>query len=183
MKLEGYHNTEASKVEDIFQNGFIYEFSKKHWLGQGIYFFADIDTAIDNINMLDHKEEIKTIAVEIDVEDSAYLDLDIKKNNNSFRRYCINKEKALKASGKELIINETDKRQAALIYKCFFMDLFKQENGYAILSKTFAKDNPPYAESIDGIKYLGLPFLEKYICVSDNEYIINKSLIEREWII
>lgn len=183
MKLEGYHNTEASRVEDIFRNGFICKPNKKHWLGQGIYFFADVDTAIDNVDMLKHEDEIKTIAVEIDVEDSAYLDLDIGKNNNFFRRYCINKEKALKEMGLELIIDETDKRQAALIYKCFFMDLFKQENGYAVLSKTFPKDSPPYAEKNESIKYLGLPFLEKYICVNNNKYIVNKSVIEREWLI
>ena len=46
MKLEGYHNTEAANIEDIFQNGFIRTPNNKHWLGQGIYFFADVDVAI-----------------------------------------------------------------------------------------------------------------------------------------
>lgn len=180
MKLEGYHNTEVANVEDIFQNGFICTPNKKHWLGQGIYFFSDIDVAIYNIDMLEHKEEIKTIAVEIEVEDTAYFDLDIIKNNNTFRQYCIEKEKNMKEQGIELVIEQSDKREVSQIYKCFFMDLFKQENGYAVLSKTFSKENPPYAQTINGIPYLGLPFLEKYICVSDNKYIITKSLIGRE---
>ena len=109
--------------------------------------------------------------------------MDISKNNNLFRIFCINKEKTLKASGLELTIKETDKRQAAQKYKCFFMDLFKQENGYAVLTKTFAKENPPYAQKIKTIDYLGLPFLEKYICVSSNKYIINKTILEKEWLV
>lgn len=183
MKLEGYHNTEVTNVSDILQHGFIYEHSDTHWLGQGIYFFADIDTAMDNIEMLEHDDEIKTIAVEIEVDDSKYLDLDIKGNLNSFRKYCREKIKELKESGKEFVINESNKKKAMLKYKCFLLDLFKFENGYAVISKTFAKDSPPYAEPIDNINYLGLSFLEKYICVSSNEYIVKKNLVEKEWIV
>ncbi len=78
MRLVGYHNTEAVNVESIFQHGFICRYSNEHWLGQGIYFFADIDVAINNIDMLEHVNDIKTIAVEIDVDDVAFLDLDKK---------------------------------------------------------------------------------------------------------
>ena len=61
---------------------------------------------------------------------------------------------------------------------------YKEEKGYKVVSKTFAKDNPQYAEKVIGFeKYFGLPFLETYICVSKNEYIINKAIIEREWLI
>lgn len=183
MKLEGYHNTESSNVEHILREGFIYKYSDEHWLGQGIYFFADVDTAIDNIDMLKHDDEIKTIAVEIDVDDSAFLDLDVKENLNSFRKYCQDQTNLLKENGKEFVIKESDSKKAMRIYKCFFMDLFKSENGYDVISKTFAKDNPPYAIPIKGRKYLGLPFLEKYICVSSNEYIVKKNLVEKEWVV
>ena len=57
------------------------------------------------------------------------------------------------------------------------------EKGIGVVSKTFPKDNPPYAEDIPGIKYMGLSFLEKYICVSSNEYIVKKNLVEKEWIV
>lgn len=183
LHLEGYHNTEESNVENIITQGFSYKPSEEHWLGQGIYFFADIDTAIDNINMLNPNAEVKTIAVEIDVDSRQFLDLDIKRNLNSFRKYCQMKTKLLKDNGQELIFKEDSKKKAMLKYKCFFMDLFKEENNYAVVSKTFAKDNPPYAEPIDYISYLGLPFLEKYICVSGNEYIVKKNLVEKEWFV
>ncbi|WP_299235489.1 hypothetical protein [uncultured Bacteroides sp.] len=183
MRLKGYHNTEVHNIESILKDGFLCEHNPKHWLGQGIYFFADADTAIVNIDMLHHKDKITTIIAEIDIEDSAYLDLDLRQNNNAFRNYCKTKAETLKATGQELILKGTDKRQAAQIYKCFFMDLFKQEHGYAVLSKTFAKENPPYAPKIENIEYLGLPFLEKYICVSDNKYIVSKTVLEGEWLV
>lgn len=184
MKLKGYHNTDASNVESILKNGFLFKFNDEHWLGQGIYFFTDDKTAIDNIHMLEQSDTIKTIAVEIEVEEASYLDLDVNYNLNLFRKYCNEKVRVFEELGKVFFTEETDKRKAMRKYKCFFMDLYKRENGYAVVSKTFAKENPPYAEPINHIPYLGLPFLEKYICVSDNEYIVKKNLLEREeWIV
>ena len=183
IKLEGYHNTKVSNVENILQNGFISRYNDEHWLGQGIYFFADIDTAIDNINMLEDDEDMKTICAEIVVDKEAYLDLDLKENLNKFRKFCQEKSIWLNENGKQLKIKESDKKKVMLKYKCFFLDLFKNENKYAVLSKTFSKEKTPYAEALDGISYLGLGFLEKYICVGDNKYIVKKNLVEKELIV
>ena len=67
MKIIGYHNTESDNVEDIITNGFKYRKNEKHWLGQGIYFFDNLDMAFRNIDMLDHEKDIKTIVAEINV--------------------------------------------------------------------------------------------------------------------
>lgn len=183
MKIEGYHNTERSNVEDILKNGFQPKFNEKHWLGQGIYFFSDVDIASSNIDMLTHKEEIKTIAVEIDVVEDEFLDLDIPQALNDFRRYCNNMILSYKKQGKELFAPGVDKRSAILKYRCFFLDLYKQQNNYGVVAKTFPKDAPPYAEKIEGLPYLGYPFYERYLCVKGNEYIIKKNLVEKEWLV
>lgn len=183
MRLEGYHNTEASNIKSIFEHGFLYRHNDTHWLGQGIYFFADFDVAAGNADMLAHEEEIKTISVEIVVEDSAYCDLDRTENLNDFRKYCGEKIHILKESGKEIVVKGTDKRTAMLKYRCFFMDMFKMEKNYAVVSKTFSKENTPYAEPVEGISYLGLPFLEKYLCVGDNKYIVKMNVVEKEWLV
>ena len=66
----------------------------------------------------------------------------------------------------------------------YLSNIFKKEKGYEVVAKTFAKDSPPYAEKVVGFEdYFGLPFLEKYICVSEDKYIINKDVIEREWLV
>lgn len=181
MKIVGYHNTESNNVNDIIANGFLCKRNEKHWLGQGVYFFKDSDTAFRNIDMLNHDRDIKTIAAEIDVEDSQFLNLDEAQKLNEFRRYFSQLYEKMKQEGIQLIINGKSKKDSLLTYRCFFLDLFKQEKGYEVVLKTFAKDNPPYAEKVAGFEeYFGLPFLETYICVSGNEYIVNKAVIEKE---
>lgn len=86
--------------------------------------------------------------------------------------------------GIQLVIKGKTKKDSLLIYRCFVLDLFKKEKGYEVVAKTFAKYSPPYAEKVVGFEdYFGLPFLEKYICVSEDKYIINKDVIEREWLV
>ena len=184
MKIIGYHNTESNNVGDIIENGFKCKINEKHWLGQGIYFFDDSDIAFLNIDMLDHEKDIKTIAAEINVADSDFLNLDEAQKLNEFRKYFSQLYQKMQEDGISLVVKGKSKKDALLTYRCFFLDLFKKEKGYKVVSKTFAKDNPPYAEKVMGFEtYFGLPFLETYICVSGNEYITNKEVIEREWLI
>ena len=183
MKIEGYHNTKSENITSILQNGFKCRYNDKHWLGQGIYFFADYDIAILNLNMLEQNETIKTICVEIDVPDDQFIDFDIVENLNQLRIYCNEKENELQTLGKKILFKDTDPREARQKLKCFFLDLFKKEKGYAVVSKTFSKEDPPYGVKVKSIKYFGMPYLEKYICVANNEYIVKKNLIERELIV
>lgn len=183
MKMEGYHNTNTSKVEQILANGFICEYSDKHYLGQGFYFFSDIDTALINIDMLMHTEEISTIAVEIDVPLENYLNLDDPRNLNSFLNYWNQGIQELKKAGKELVKKNVSDKTAWMTSRCLFLDMYKKEKNYKVISKTFAKESPPYAVTLDDISRTGLSFLEKYICVSDNEYIVKKNLVEKELLI
>lgn len=178
MKLEGYHNTESCNVDSIMKNGFTYKENPKHWLGQGIYFFADLDTAMLNTNMLNNSKEIKTIAVEIEVDEAQYLDLDRADNLNNFIKYWNNKATEFEQKGVELTIENSDQKKAYLKYQCLFLDLYKEERNYKVITKTFPKNNVPYAEKVKGFNYIGLPFLETYICVSKDEYIVKKNVIE-----
>lgn len=184
MKIVGYHNTESDNVDDIIANGFVCKKNEKHWLGQGIYFFNDADTAFRNIDMLDHEKDIKTIIAEINIADSQFLNLDDPTKLNEFRHYFNQAYQRMEEEGTRLTIKGKNTKDVLLIYRCFFLDLFKKEKGYEVVLKTFSKDSPPSAEKVVGFeKYFGLPFLETYICVSKNEYIINKAIIEREWLI
>lgn len=178
MKLEGYHNTESCNVDSIMKNGFTYKENPKHWLGQGIYFFADLDTAMLNTNMLNNSKEIKTIAVEIEIDETQYLDLDRTDNLNNFIKYWNNKATEFEQKGVELKIENTNQKKAYLMYQCLFLDLYKEERNYKVITKTFPKNNVPYAEKVKGFNYIGLPFLETYICVSEDEYIVKKNVIE-----
>lgn len=61
-------------------------------------------------------------------------------------------------------------------FRCMFMDAFKCENGFAVITKNFAKEKPPRAEEISYFERTGFHFLERYICAKDNTYIHEKSL-------
>lgn len=183
MKIIGYHNTESDNINDIIANGFKSKKNDKHWLGQGIYFFKDSATAFRNIDMLTHEKDIKTIAAEITVENEHFLDLDEPQKLNEFRSYFNQLYQDIIKEGTQLVIKGKSEKDVLLIYRCLILDLYKKEKGYHVVSKTFSKDNPPYAEPVVGFKYFGLPFLETYICVSGNEYITDTNVIERECLV
>lgn len=44
-KIIVYHGTDAQYANDIIKNGFKCKTNKEHWLGNGIYFYLDYNTA------------------------------------------------------------------------------------------------------------------------------------------
>ena len=139
MKIEGYHNTKSENITSILQNGFKCRYNDKHWLGQGIYFFADYDIAILNLNMLEQNETIKTICVEIDVPDDQFIDFDIVENLNQLRIYCNEKENELQTLGKKILFKDTDPREARQKLKCFFWIYLKKKKAMPSFPKPFQK--------------------------------------------
>ena len=117
MKIVGYHNTESDNVDDIIANGFVCKKNEKHWLGQGIYFFNDADTAFRNIDMLDHEKDIKTIIAEINIADSQFLNLDDPTKLNEFRHYFNQAYQRMEEEGTRLTIKGKNTKDVLLIYR------------------------------------------------------------------
>lgn len=142
MKIIGYHNTESDNVEDIITNGFKYRKNEKHWLGQGIYFFDNLDMAFRNIDMLDHEKDIKTIVAEINVTDSEFLNLDEVKNLNEFRKFCSQLYQKMEKEGIELVIKGKSKNVALLTYRCFSWIYLKKKKGIRLYQRHLQKITP-----------------------------------------
>lgn len=183
ITLNGYHITDSENSEDIIQNGFTYKESPKHYLGQGVYFYSNLETAKLNINNSQISYGITlnkdVIHCCIDVCENQYLDLDNVVQNNKFREFY---NQIIKESGIEKIEigfkSELDfSKNKHLYYKCFMLDLYKEENNYKVVSKTFSNDNPTYGVKVLNLEYLRLPFLEKYLCVTDNDCITHKEIV------
>ena len=45
-KIIGFHATDRALADSIIANGFSFSRSEEHWLGNGVYFFADPDLAV-----------------------------------------------------------------------------------------------------------------------------------------
>ena len=45
-KIIGFHATDKALANSIIANGFSFSRSEEHWLGNGVYFFADPDLAV-----------------------------------------------------------------------------------------------------------------------------------------
>jgi hypothetical protein len=191
IKINGFHNTEKINAIDIIKNNFIPEHRRTHYLGQGTYFFDDLELAMENKNMLSDSDNMVIISTEIEVPYIHYLNLDNRINQTKFRIYCNEVNAILGKEGLELLYkpNEGDDKKIdkkidkIIIFRCYCLDLYKTENNYYVITKTFAKDNPSYGVKINNFDFFGFPYLEKYICVSDNSFIKSKRIVEQEWFI
>lgn len=187
IKLNGFHNTEHKNAINIIKNEFIPKHRKTHWLGQGTYFFDDLELALENRNMLSNSEDMAIIIADIEVPYKHYLDLDIRINQTRFRKYCNEVNTILGIEGLELLYRQDEsddkKIDKKVIFRCYCLDLYKTEYNYYVITKTFPKDNPSYGVKVNNFDFFGFPYLEKYICVSDNSFIKMKRIVEQEWFI
>lgn len=181
--IDGYHITDTALCEDIICNGFTYDYNPKHYLGQGIYFYNDFEIA--KLNMQNGKisygsTNSKTILhCIISAPQKQVLNLDNPFHNTKFRKFWNRIVKDIEDNKIQLIFkSEKDfSRNEYLYYKCYALDLYKKENDYNVVIKTFSIDSPTYGESIYNLKFSGIPYLERYICVSQNNYIKHKKSV------
>jgi hypothetical protein len=168
--ITGYHGTHIKYVNSILSEGFKSNEREDHWLGQGIYFYADFELAKwwaeKKFNRF--RKTAAIIYVEIKAESKDILDLDTLSGYNFFLTEIKQILSKLKISFKFPV----DKRIENL---CFALDLLKNELGINVIIRTFSKKNPSYGgHKISDFEknYFNLPYdfvyLEKQICVTNN---------------
>jgi hypothetical protein len=177
MKLThiGYHGTELQYVDEILKKGFTHRIRDDHWLGQGIYFYTDLELAKwwanTKFKKLDRQPAV--IKVVIEVDDTAFLDLDTVAGMDFF----FNKSKEL-LSDMSFGVRVEDN-----LYKnlCFALDYLKEMEDIQVVRYTFSKDSPSYGiQRIADFEkqYFKLPrdfaYHETQICVSENDLIVHK---------
>jgi hypothetical protein len=168
--IKGYHGTNINYVNSILSEGFKSNVREDHWLGQGIYFYADFELAKwwaeKKFNRF--RKTAAIIYVEIKAESKDILDLDTLSGYNFF----LTEIKQILSILKIRIKFSLDKRIENL---CFALDLLKNELGINVIIRTFPKKNPSYGgHNISDFEknYFNLPYdfvyLEKQICVTNN---------------
>jgi len=130
ITLYGYHVTDTKNCENILNNDFTYEENLKHYLGQGAYFFSELNTAKLNMSnnnisygVTKSKSILKCCIITCA---NNFLDLDNSLNNTKFRIFWNMTYNQLKANNIQLVFEDEKDFTANkhLYYKCYMIDLY-----------------------------------------------------------
>lgn len=177
MTLTGYHGTHVKHVSDIISNGFNTTIRDDHWLGQGIYFFDNLDLAkwwAETKFKHDYNNVAAVINVEIDALPEQILNLDSVVGMD----YFFTELKKLLSSLNISLKFDLNKRTENF---CWAIDLLKDHLGIGVVIRSFLKKRPTYGKhdvSEFEKDFFPLPsyfmYTETQLCVTNNNYIRHK---------
>ncbi|MFZ4477150.1 MAG: hypothetical protein ACOYPR_18280 [Saprospiraceae bacterium] len=188
IKVEGFHGTALENVDEIMSNGFEPKVRDDHWLGQGIYFYSDLDLAVWWIKTKIGSKDGSQCAVvksNMECEQDNWLDLD----TISGMEYFLNEVDSILSNTSHLVSlrfrpSRNADPKSRIKNLCFALDLLKNLRGIKLVAMTFRKDNPSYApKSISSFenRFFNLPsnfaYRERQICSTSNDIIASKSVI------
>lgn len=168
MKKVVFHGTASNDIDrlinDILVNGFNYKKRDNHWLGQGIYFFSEIEWAFQWSNQPRNKDKDTCILeATIFCNDNEFLDLDLPGGHRKITSAIKDINNELKENN--ILVfkfkNEEQKR-------CFYLDFIKKKYSYQIIKHTFILENK---NSIT--RDIGIGLSQIQYCVSSNKNIKN----------
>lgn len=192
-KIIGYHGTKKRFADSILKEGFkkvqIIE-GDNHWLGHGIYFYADYELAEwwAETKVRKHNKKYKQfdipVVVKGEIEAGNILDLDKPFMLNLFKKYQKKLEEQMVKDGVVLDFTKGKGHSCERI-RCFWMDAVKEEHNIDVVIYTFPKKNPSYIDSdyhvntteTYSLGNMGLTYHEKQICVTANNCIVDKSIV------
>lgn len=186
MMIDGYHGTSSDNKQSIISLGLDPDKVKvrfDHWLGQGVYFFDDIDKAKWWSRSIAAKKSKGAVVFKSKIRErrNKVLDLDQVEDLDAFLTECIN------------LIHETENLKLDKVpiftdqnVRAFWFDYYKRTHDITVIIATF---NKPYAgytfrRSKDDrivqmrfLKTLGLGFSERQICVSEKSVIHDTHIV------
>lgn len=186
MKIECYHGTHSLAKQSIEQYGFDPDRTHRradHWLGQGVYFFMDLDQALwwaGNACRQHPGSSPVVYKAEIEVPDEKFLNLDDNRQNALYQERMIDAVTRQYPDGNYPMFNKDTMR-------AIFLDYYKQKYGFSVIKYTFVKDCVKYAGYLQHkerlalqkklVQMLGLYFKETQICVSDGSCIVRTEIV------
>jgi hypothetical protein len=186
INIEGFHGTNIKNVEAIIKDGFISSHRKDHWLGQGIYFYDNFGLALWWI-----KKKLKSsyghkcgvLRVSLGCTSDRFLDLDTTTGMNYFLREV---DKILTNEITDLKFKFATDEDSSIRNLCFALDLLKEMRDIKLVARTFPSKSPEPTYASESIKRfeeknfilpLNFNYLERQICASSNEVIVEKHCI------
>lgn len=181
VTLIGYHGTSSNCIDSISFNGLDPEMVSKrddHWLGQGIYFYEDLEQAIWWAGKEADRQGGYPIVYKstIEVPREHFLDLDKYYKVDDFYTEILNLYKRFDKAdfdNKPIFDNPGE-------FRAVFFDYYKRIKAYYVIQYTFSKDCTTYGQmrsrqelkiQKDLVEYLMVAYKETQICVSEKECI------------
>lgn len=175
-KIKGYHATDKKYLDSILEDEFKYNQNDEHWLGNGIYFFEELELAKWWARNPTNKfginiENSAIIEVVIIEEESKIVDLR-KLEHYNFVQTAYQTFIKISTSCGKIVKGKTSTDKL----RCAFFDWFKNAFDINVTIATFVKYNPEYVEHCgdNSLKEIHLPYNEVQICVYDNSCINEK---------
>lgn len=168
--LTGFHVTDKSNVGSIMANGFTYNKNTKHWLGNGIYFFDQINLAewwSNKSNKLNYGKIKEPAILEVFIEDEDNHIADLRKFEvyNFFNDKYTEYKKAILNKRYQDSVNEDEIR-------CAFFEWIKSKADINIVIAVFYKNSfNEILTTNNELKNIGIKFPEVQICVYNNKVI------------
>ena len=193
QEIIGYHGTKDASAKLILKDGFALATPKKgdnHWLGHGIYFYTEFElaewwakTKVKKQNKKYSKKDSPVVLKAV-IHANNILDLD--------NPFCLMQFEEYQKKLEEQVINDgivldfaDGKGQEKERIRCFWMDMVKEEYDIEVIIYTFNRKNPSYVnskyhvdnESENSLKNMQLVYHEKQICVTSDNYIVEKEIV------
>lgn len=189
-EIIGYHGTCSKWYDSIREVGLDpkkVKYRDDHWLGQGVYFFTELDKALWWANDQANKpwnNGTYPIAyrTEILAKEEEILNLDNQNQLDKFFDQILESIDSIEKSGSEkhpVFANQSQ-------YRALYFDYYKEQNNISVIIYTFKKPFAKYAkirtkEEVERLKslskILGVEYSETQICVSKKGCIGNTELV------
>lgn len=132
----GYHKTYLMNKDSIIKNGFEFSHNDDDWLGEGVYFWDNIDDA-NWWNQSKEKGIVRSCIFECKLvcKSEKYLNLDYPLEMKKFDEFSMQYIKEMKNSRSKApkFANNNQRKK-------FFCDLYCKKKNFEILSHTFKHD-------------------------------------------
>jgi len=179
ITMQGFHGTCSKHFKSIKEYGLDpkkVKYREDHWLGQGVYFFDDLEIAEWwAIDQSEKSYNINTYPIvysaQIIADKHRILNLDNKIELDSFLDFIVQTSDDIKVAYTEKVPEFTEES-----FRAVYFDYYKRQNDIAVIIYTFSKPLVKYAKMRNHnetklIKkfsnILKIDYHEKQICVSD----------------
>lgn len=186
LHIEAFHGTDKSFVPAILQNNFVCRKNDEHWLGNGIYFFADCSlaewwTTNPTVNFGRRITEGAIIKCEIDVDPECILDL---RNLEDYKQFVeIYNKEFLPVLYTGFFVDPGSNKVQFLNFKkvrCFYCDFLKNRYDVKMIIGNFYLPHQPYLPTEYGELFLkfNITYIETQLCIFDQSIISGKESVE-----